>query len=156
MATSFKKELLAYISCLIGSVMMLLFVVSCATARSPQLPAKKVYIPPCGHEVQVEKINKNIREKNECSSCGKIFFYTPVVESMEPERYAGYGRYGARSYGPSSSYQSDISYQHFGVGGYSFKENDYGFSELSWYFRDSKVKSYRVVPRGKTRCYDYP
>ena len=142
------------IALLVFLLVLFLLLLGCSSA--PKIIAAPVYTPPCGHEIPLEKINKNIREKNECSSCGKIFFYTPVAKSREPEGGVGYGRYGERSYGPSSAYQSDVSYQHFGVRGYSFKENDYGFSERSWYFHDSKVKSYRVVPHWRNTRYHYP
>lgn len=112
--------------------------------------------PECGHSIPVDKISANIRVENKCPNCGEIFFGKPVTESSKVENYQpGYGNYGPRNYGPTSVYQSDVSYQRFGVGGYSFKETSTGFSELSWYFDDNKVKSRRVIPHWTTRRYSY-
>ena len=107
----------------------------------------------CGYRVDMNNVNKNIRMGNSCPSCGKKFFYTPGLEVN-----SGSIKHDQRPkiYGPSSSYYSDTNYQRFGVGGYSFKETKLGFSEMSWYFHDSKVKSHRIVPHWRTTRYYYP
>ena len=107
----------------------------------------------CGYRIDINNINKNIRTENSCPSCGKRFFYTHGLEVN-----SGSIKHDQRPkiYGPSSSYYSDTNYQRFGVGGYSFKETPTGFSELSWYFHDSKVKSHRIVPHWRTTRYHYP
>lgn len=113
--------------------------------------------PECGFSIPMKDISSNIRIENKCPNCGKIFFGVPMSESSKAENYQrGYGNYGPRNYGPTSVYQSDVNYQRFGVGGYSFKETPTGFSELSWHFHDSKVKSYRVTPHWTTTRYHYP
>ena len=113
--------------------------------------------PNCGYRVDMNNVNKNIRMENICSSCGRGFFYTPRMENVANSNN-GYEKHEQRPkiYGPSSSYYSDTRYQRFGVGGYSFKETKLGFSETSWYFHDSRVKSHRIVPHWRTTRYHYP
>lgn len=36
--------------------------------------------PECGHLIPVDKVSANVRTKNECPKCGKIFFGKPVAE----------------------------------------------------------------------------
>src|SRR3989344_3339919 len=120
-------------------------------SSAPKTVAPNVYYCPNKHKIPMEKINKDIRAINTCTVCGAKFPYMVRVREADSSSGGQRQNYSPRIYGPSSAYQSDVSYQRFGVGGYSFKENDYGFSELSWYFHDSKVKSYRVVPRSEER-----
>lgn len=144
---------------LIGGLIASIICCGCASQPhredSNQTKVEQGYpCPSCGHRIDMTNINQNIRMGNTCPSCGKTFFYTPVAESSKEENYQrGYGNYGPRNYGPTSVYQSDVDYQRFGVGWYSFKETPYGFSELSGYFQDSKVKSYRVTPHWTTKRY---
>lgn len=113
--------------------------------------------PSCGYRIDMNNVNKNIRMENVCSSCGKLFFYAPIAEPDKTGNYqSGYGKYGPRTHGPTSVYQSDTGYQRLYSGGYSFKENSYGFTESYWRFRDSKVKSFRVIPHWRTTRYHYP
>ena len=113
--------------------------------------------PNCGNIIDINSVNKNIRTKNTCTKCGNGFFYTPRMENVANSNN-GYEQHEQRPkiYGPSSSYYSDTNYQRFGVGGYSFKETKLGFSETSWYFHDSRVKSHRIVPHWRTTRYHYP
>ena len=118
-----------------------------------QVQSQSYPCPSCGYRVDMNNVNKNIRMENICPKCGKKFFYTHGLEVNSDS-----SKHGQRPkiYGPSSSYYSDTNYQRFGVGGYSFEETPTGFSELSWYFYDSKIKSYRVYPRWTTHRYHYP
>jgi len=147
------------ISLLIFLLILLLLLSGCSSAPKAEGLKPNVYYCPSEHEIPMKNINKDIRAINKCSECGAEF---PFIGLSRGDG-GGDGRGGnsyqkdrQKNYGPTSAYQSDVSHQHFGVGGYSFKENDYGFSELSWYFHDSKVKSYRVVPHWRTTRYHYP
>ena len=140
----------------------LLAIFGCASKQtnkedSNHYRAQTYTCPFCGEKIDIKNVDKNIRMGNTCPACGKIFFYTPQTKepigSGQNPTYQ-YGKYGPRTYGPTSSYQSDVSYQRFGVGGYSFKETKLGFSEVSWYFRDSRVKSHRIVPHWRTTRYN--
>lgn len=109
--------------------------------------------PECGFPIPDKNVSPNIRTENKCPNCGKIFFGVPVAKkSQEREQTVSYG---LRSHGPRSIYESDTNYQSFWVGGESFKETSTGYSFLSWRFRDSKVKSRRVIPHWTTRRYSY-
>ena len=145
------------IALLIFLLILFLLLLGCSSA--PKTVAPKVYYCPNKHIVSPEDIKTGIRDINKCLTCGAKF---PFIGLSRGDG-GGDGRGGnsyqkdrQKNYGPTSAYQSDVSHQHFGVGGYSFKENDYGFSKLSWYFHDSKVKSYRVVPHWRTTRYHYP
>ena len=114
--------------------------------------------PGCGFSIPIENISANIRTKNECPNCGKIFFGTPVAKKTqehEGKRGEKVSSSGLKSHGPRSIYESDTNYQSLWVGGESFKETETGYSFLSWRFRDSKVKSRRVIPHWTTRRYSY-
>ena len=115
--------------------------------------------PGCGFSIPMENISANIRIKNECSSCGKIFFGTPVAKKTqehEGKRGEKVVSSGLKSHGPRSVYESDTDYQYFWVGGETFNETETGYSFLSWRFRDSKVKSRRVIPHWTNTRYHYP
>jgi len=160
----FNRELnfsdIIFLAILCG-IMSIIF--GCASTAMPRedsnhykAEAQTYSCPFCGREITLESINKDIRAVNTCPTCGNKF---PFLEKAREVYSDGQGQrqnYGPRTYGPSSAYQSDVSFQRFGVRGYSFKENNYGFSELSWYFHDSKVKSYRVVPHWRNTRYHYP
>ncbi len=125
----------------------------CSSAPKVEAVAPKVYYCPNEHAIPLGNIKTDIREINICPTFGAKF---PYLGESRGETYSDSGgqNYKPKIYGPSSSYYSDVNYQRFGVGGYSFKETSYGFSELSWYFHDSKVKSHRIIPHW-TRRYHY-
>ena len=115
--------------------------------------------PGCGFSIPMENISANIRTKNECPNCGKIFFGTPVAkktQEYEGKRGEKVVSSGLKSHGPRSVYESDTDYQYFWVGGETFNETETGYSFLFWRFRDSKVKSRRVIPHWTNTRYHYP
>jgi len=125
-------------------------------SSAPKTVAPNVYYCPNKHKIPMEKINKDIRAINTCTVCGAKFPYMVRVREADSSSGGQRQNYGPRIYGPSSTYQSDINYQRFDAGGYSFKKNFYGFSEMSWRFHDSRVKSRRVIPYWRTTSYHYP
>ena len=66
--------------------------------------------PGCGFSIPIENISANIRTKNECPNCGKIFFGTPEItteEESEPQQGKPYQ--GPKVFG--RGYYSDITYK---------------------------------------------
>ena len=111
--TAFKKEFLAYISCLVGSLALLFIVCSCASP-SPGVESSNHYVtqvpqvypcPECNFSIPTEKINTNIRTKNECPNCGAKF---PYLESSRSD--------GDKNYQQGKNYQGP---KIFGRGYYS-------------------------------------
>lgn len=64
--------------------------------------------PSCGHQIPMENISTNIRTKNECPSCRKIFFGAPVVESKAKLESQGKPHQGPKVFG--RGHYSDIEH----------------------------------------------
>jgi len=152
--TAFKKEFLAYISCLVGSVMMLLFVVSCATAKpKPLIPMESVYLCPNGHSIPLSVVNKDIRAINSCPTCGAQF---PCLEPVRAVEADGGGSYYRRGYYPSSFGYSDTEYERLDAGNFKSKETSWGYSETWWRYHGSRVKRNYIRTHWTTNRYHYP
>ena len=135
------------------------FVCGCASHRAYGAQTQQGYpCPGCGFSIPMENISANIRTKNKCSNCEKIFFGAPMAKKTQEEEKRGekVSSSGLKSHGPRSIYESDTNYQSLWIGGESFKETETGYSLLFWSFSDRKVKSRRVVPHWRTTRYHYP
>ena len=115
--TAFKKELSTYIACLTGSLALLFIVCSCASP-SPGVESSNHYVtqvpqvypcPECNFSIPTEKINTNIRTKNECPNCGAKFPYLESSRSDGDKNYQqGKNYQGPKIFG--RGYYRDIKY----------------------------------------------
>lgn len=70
--------------------------------------------PECGYLIPVEKISANIRTKNECPNCGKIFFGAPVIESKDETEFQGKPYRGPKIFGRGyySNFKHSSNFDH--------------------------------------------
>ena len=111
-----KKELLLII--LIGLIGMLGVVIVINSASAS--PGKNIYAPPCGHEIPLEKVNKDIRARNKCLECGAEFPYL-VFSGGDGDKNSyqqGKNYQGPKVFG--RGYHRDIEYK-----------NEFGYSVKS-------------------------
>lgn len=164
---SLKKDIRLIFLIAIGAcfaIFLLSLVAGCALQSSREDSANYVAqaqpqgypCPECGFLISDKDVSANIRTKNKCLNCQKIFFGVPVANKTQKYK----GNRGEKvvsselkSHGPRSIYESDIDYQYFWVGGESFNETETGYSFLSWSFGDRRVKIYRVTPHWTNTRY---